>query len=64
MARQPNRTPAQGRTNGPAFNPARAAAERLRPQIDDLHRQAERVADDRQRLIESITDRSLRNTVR
>jgi hypothetical protein len=64
MARQPARPTTLGRSTLPGFNPARAAAERLRPQIDELHRQAERVAEDRQRLINSITDPSLRRTVR
>jgi hypothetical protein len=64
MARQPTRTAALGRTSSPAPNPARDAAERLRPQIEQTHRQAERVVEDRRRRINSITDPSLHRTVR
>jgi hypothetical protein len=45
-------------------NAAQAAFASFQPQIQKLHRQAERVANDRQKLIASITDPSLRASVR
>lgn len=65
MARSPNRTVAAEARNGRiVVNAARTVADRLRPEIEQLHRHADRVVNDRQRLIESITDPSLRRTVR
>lgn len=65
MARAPHTAPA-GAASAPTPatpNAAKAAFAAFQPQIDKVHKEAERVAGDRRKLIASITDPSLRASV-